>query len=143
MTTSPLLPSATLHELLCQELATSLALRFHYDAVYCAASASIGSDEVERVEASLRKALPVHLDRDAFTHATRAQRDLVMWAGGLEREQQIFCGDVLAPTTVFACLWPWAEDEGCTVRIGLWHPEARMEDRQGFEGLLRAWFRCP
>lgn len=142
MTTSPLLPSAVRHELRCRELEAALTLRFHYDAVYCAASAAIDSDEVKRVEALLRDALPSHLDQNAFPHATRAQRDLVMWAGGLERKQQVFCGDVLDPTTLFACLWPWAEDDGCTVRVGLWHPEARMEDRQGFEGLLRAWFRC-
>lgn len=142
MTTSPLLPSAKRHELLCRKLEASLALPFRYDAVYCAVSASIDSDDEKRVEAALRDALPGHLDKDAFAHATRDQRDLVMWAGGLERKQQVFCGEVVDPTTLFACLWPWAEDDGCTVRVGLWHPAARMEDRQGFEGLLRTWFRC-
>ncbi|MFZ9888448.1 MAG: hypothetical protein ACO3JL_13175 [Myxococcota bacterium] len=143
MTTSPLLPSAQRHEPLCTSLAEALSLRFHFDAVYCAVSASIDGAEVSRAEAVLRAELPHHLDRDGFSVASRAQRDLVMWAGGLERNQKVFCGDVLAPATVFACLWPWSEDDGCTLRVGLWHPEARMEDRQGFEGLLRAWFRCP
>lgn len=145
-----ILESARSQESAARALASSLAPAWSWDAVYATASATLERSALGLTADKVRAALPVELDKKGLAGAPSALRDLAMWAGGVERGQRLFAPAVLAAppleeagrfaTHLFATLWPWTEDDGCTLRIGLWHPDAGIADRTALAALVRAWF---
>lgn len=132
--------SASRHEQTCRAIARDLLLSWTADPIYCAVSAPIERAAIHEVSARLERDLPVSVDKKSLTSQIAAVRDLAMWAGGVERRQRLLCQPPEDGVSLFATLWPWTEDEGCTVRVGLWHPRARLADRDALGALLRGWF---
>lgn len=135
--------TAARHEPICRALATDLALEWAFDPVYCAVSASLDPDAIARVSERLARDLPRSVDRKSLAAQDARVKDLAMWAGGVERRQRLLHAALDDGVALFATLWPWTEDEGCTVRVGLFHPRARLDDRDALGALLRAWFSVP
>lgn len=140
--TSSILASARRHEATCRALAAELGLSFTYDPVYCAVSAELDRERIDDVTEQLKRILPTLLDKKALKTASARLKDLTMWAGGLERRQRLLTRDEGEGAAVFATLWPWTEDEGCTLRIGVWHPDAAVAERSLLGGLAREWFHA-
>jgi hypothetical protein len=138
--------SARRHESECKRIGAALSFAWELDPVYCAVSASTEPSDVERVHGALRASLPDVIDKRALATAPKLTRSLAIWAGGVERKQLLFTNatDVAAlgrgGTLLFATLWPWTEDEGCTVRVGLYSDDAVGADRERLCGLLGEWF---
>jgi hypothetical protein len=130
--------AARRHEGRCRALST--AAQWTFDPVFCAVSASIERGAAADVAARLAQQLPVALDKKALRAATAAQKDVAMWAGGVEGKQRLFVDADPGPVALFATIWPWTEDEGCTVRVGLYASDARAPEREALGTLLRAWF---
>jgi len=135
-----LVASARRHEPAARAFADTIRADWHFDPVYCAVSAALDRDAINGAALALQGHLPHVLDRAALTGAAAPVRDVIAWAGGLEREQRLFVGAVDDGVALFATLWPWSESDGCTVRVGLFHDDARAADRSAFGALLTAWF---
>lgn len=120
-------------------LQDQLKLTWSYDPIYYAMEASLDEDQVPSVAQAFEGAFAHQLDAASAKAADAATQDLVSWSGGLQRNQRLFFSD-LGVTTLFAVLWPWTEDSGCTVRIGLFHADGRIADREPLSTALRSWF---
>lgn len=140
MTSEAILSSARRHEATCRAMAGVIAASWTWDPVYCAATTSIDRENMNDVADRLQSTLPLLVNNKTLRQQEASVRDLAMWAGGLERRQRLFVGPVEGRVALFATLWPWTEDEGCTVRIGLFHPDARIPERAALGELLRTWF---
>lgn len=134
-----LLDAARGHEARCRRLA-ALASTWTLDPVFCAASASIDRDVAADVASRIAQALPVALDKKALRAARASHKDVAMWAGGVEGKQRLFVDAEPGAVALFATIWPWTEDDGCTVRVGLYAPDGRAPDREELCALLRDWF---
>ena len=132
------LTDAARHEEACRALADKLQLRFVYDPVYYAASATVEADEVDRVSAALGEVLPNRWDSFTLRDAKADVKELIAWAGGLRGAQRLMHGDI-GVTTLFATLWPWTDDDGCTLRVGCWHARAGVADRGPLGELVKGW----
>jgi hypothetical protein len=131
---------AARHQPAARTLTAALGVTWRYDPIYYAMEASLDEADVPRAAEALGSVLAEQLDAASAKAATAPHaRDLVSWAGGLQRRQRLFFTP-LGETTLFAVLWPWTEDSGCTVRLGLFHPEAGIADREPLAALLRRWF---
>jgi hypothetical protein len=127
------------HHPLASQLVDTLGLAWTYDPVYYAMEASLDEEEVPRVAEALGAVLSEQLDAaGAKGQLSQATRDLVSWSGGLQRRQQLFFTPP-GVTTLFAVLWPWTEDSGCTVRLGLFYADGGIADREPLAALLRSW----
>jgi hypothetical protein len=135
-----LLASAHRHEDTCRRLRSALPAAWRFDPVFCAVAAALAADEVDDAATTVAALLPTVLDRAAVAVQPSPVVDVVRWAGGLEGSQRLFMGSLDGGVTLFSSLWPWAEGDGCTLRVGLFHDDARADDRSGFEQLLRSWF---
>jgi hypothetical protein len=135
-----LVASARRHEPDARALAAAIRADWHFDPVYGAVSAALDRDAIDAAALALQGHLPRVLDRAAAAGVVGPLRDVIAWAGGLERDQRLFVGAVDDGVALFATLWPWSESDSCTVRIGLFHDDARAADRRAFGALLTAWF---
>lgn len=130
---------AARHQPLARKLKDALGLTWSYDAIYYAMEASLEEADVARAADAIASVLPHQLDATgAKGELDPPTRDLVSWSGGLQRQQRLF---FTAPgtTILFAVLWPWTEDSGCTVRIGLHFADGTIADREPLAALLRGW----
>jgi hypothetical protein len=135
-----ILTSARRHEAACKQLRSALAFEWVLDPIYCAVTASIEPSDVERVHGALKQPLPDVIDKRALASAHKLTRSLAIWAGGVERKQVLFSNTRDTGSLLFGTVWPWTEDEGCTVRIGLFNDDAIGADREQLCALLGAWF---
>ena len=127
---------AARHASTVQQLLAALELTWTYDPIYYAMEASLEEADMPRVADVLRGALSEELDAaGAKGELDAATKDLISWSGGLQRKQRLFFTPP-GVTTLFAVLWPWTEDSGCTVRLGLFHPDAGISDREPLAALL-------
>lgn len=133
------LRAARRHERTCRNLFSQLGLSWSYDPFYYAVSSTVEPEEVEVVTSRLRGLLPHEWTAETLKGADANVRELGAWAGGLQGKQRLFHSS-LDDTTLFAALWPWTEDEGCTLRIGMWHPDVGVSEREPLGALLRTWF---
>lgn len=134
---------AALHEKRAVSLATALALTWTYDPVYYAMEASMDENELPRIVEALEASFDHQLNATSHRQTQDAVvTDLVSWAGGLQRKQRLFftTPDV---TTFFAMLWPWTEESGCTLRLGLFSSQIGMADRAPLADIFRGWIETP
>lgn len=130
---------AARHEPLARQLKDALGLTWSYDAIYYAMEASLDEADVPRASGVIAGALVHTLDAaGAKQERDPVIRELVSWSGGLQRQQRLFFTPP-GTTTLFAVLWPWTEDSGCTVRIGLYYAAGGIADREPLAAILRGW----